>query len=101
MKKNPAPPIVVTTAERLRARLPGAVGATTRAAAATFEQRLREAIAEAIRRAPEPEQLVLSLLHEHALSVREVGFLLGLSDQQVYALHAHSMSCLCARVMAP
>lgn len=99
--KNSSPPIVVRTTERLRGRLPRAGSATSRAVAATFEQRLREAIAEAIRRAPEPEQLVLSLLYEHAMSVQEVGSILGLSDQQVYALHAHSIARLCGRIMEP
>lgn len=69
--------------------------------AATFEQRLRQAIAEAIRRAPDPEQLVLSLLYEHAMSVQEVGSVLGMTEQEVYVLHAHSIARLCGRVMEP
>lgn len=100
--KNPSPPIVVRTTERPRGRVPGhAAGAGPLRSAVAFEQRLREAIAEAIRQAPEPEQLVLSLLYEHAMSVQEVGAVLGLSDRQVYALHAQSIARLCGRAMQP
>lgn len=69
--------------------------------AATFERRLRQAIAEAIRMAQEPEQLVLSLLYEHAMSVQEVGSVLGMTEHEVYVLHAHSVARLCGRVMQP
>ena len=100
--KNPSPSIVVRTTERPHARAPGqAAGAGPLLSAVAFEQRLREAIAEAIRQASEPEQLVLSLLYEHAMSVREVGAVLDMSDQEVYALHAHSIARLCGRAMQP
>jgi DNA-directed RNA polymerase specialized sigma subunit len=100
--KTTSPSTVVKTSERLRGCPPGHQAAElSRSATAAFEQRLREAIAEAIRRAPQPEQVVLSLLYEHAMGVHEVGSVLGLSDEQVYALHAHSIARLCGRVMEP
>ena len=99
--KNSSQPIVVRTAIHPGGRTPGQAGTRPGSLAAGFEQRLREALAEAIRRAPEPEQLVLSLLYEHSMSVREVGAVLDLSDQQVYVLHAHSIARLCGRALEP
>jgi len=67
--------------------------------ASAFETCLRDALAESIRKAPEAEQLVLSLLYEHAMSVREVGAVLGLFDSQVYDLHARSIARLCGQAL--
>lgn len=98
--KNSSQPIVGQTAVRPCGHTPEQEVAAGPWSSA-FEPCLREVLAESIRRAPEPEQFLLGLLYEHAMSEREAGAVLGLTDRQVHDLHARSMARLCSQLLAP
>lgn len=52
---------------------------------------LHEAIIGAIRRLDERERLVLSLYYERAMTLREIGKVLGIGESRVWQLHARAI----------
>lgn len=58
----------------------------------------REALAEAIGKLPEREQLVLSLYYEQELNLREIGAVLSVSESRVCQIHGQAMVRLRARL---
>jgi RNA polymerase sigma factor for flagellar operon FliA len=55
------------------------------------ETDMREHLAEAIRRLPEREQLVLSLYYFDELNFKEVGKVLNISESRACQLHARAL----------
>ena len=69
--------------------------------AAVIEDReLREAMRDEIRRLPEREKLVLSLYYDEALTLAEIGQVLGVTESRVSQIHTKSVLHLRARLAA-
>lgn len=62
------------------------------------DQRMREALVQAITRLPEREQLVMSLLYEQELTTQEVAVTLGVSESRVSQLHGKCIASLRTRL---
>lgn len=60
--------------------------------------RFRQALAEAIERLPEREQLVLSLYYDEELNLKEIGAVLGVSESRVSQIHSQCAARLRARM---
>lgn len=52
---------------------------------------LREALAEAITKLPEREQMVMSLYYEQELNLKEIGEVLGVSESRVCQIHGKAV----------
>ena len=62
----------------------------TPAQAFTHDQ-LRDEVAEAIRKLPEREQMVMSLYYERELNLKEIGEVLGVSESRVCQIHGQAL----------
>ena len=60
--------------------------------------RMREALAAAIGKLPEREQLVMSLYYEQELNLKEIGAVLGVSESRVCQIHGQAVLRLRARM---
>jgi RNA polymerase sigma factor for flagellar operon FliA len=60
----------------------------------------REALAEAIRRLPERERLVIALYYYEELTLREIGEILGVTESRVSQLHTKAVLRLKVRLNA-
>ncbi len=57
-----------------------------------FDQdELRTEVAEAIRKLPEREQMVMSLYYERELNLKEIGEILGVSESRVCQIHGQAL----------
>jgi len=63
-----------------------------------YDQRFRDALAEAIAGLPERERLVMSLYYTEELNLRETGEVLGVSESRVCQIHAQALIRLRARM---
>ncbi len=62
------------------------------------DQRMREALVEAIKKLPEREQYVMSMYYEHDMNLKEIAAVLGVTESRVSQLHSQSIARLRARL---
>ncbi|EKE75403.1 RNA polymerase sigma factor FliA [Gallaecimonas xiamenensis] len=61
--------------------------------------RFQQELAEALKKLPEREAIVLSLYYEEELNLKEIGAVLGVSESRVCQIHGQAMSRLKGRLM--
>jgi RNA polymerase sigma factor for flagellar operon FliA len=64
------------------------------------DQRMREALVEAIKNLPEREQYVMSMYYEHDMNLKEIAAVLGVTESRVCQLHSQSIARLRAKLRA-
>jgi RNA polymerase sigma factor FliA len=62
------------------------------------DQRMREALVDAIEKLPEREQYVMSMYYEHDMNLKEIAAVLGVTESRVCQLHSQSIARLRARL---
>jgi len=62
------------------------------------DQRMREALVEAIGRLPEREQHVMSMYYEHDMNLKEIAAVIGVTESRVCQLHSQSIARLRTRL---
>jgi RNA polymerase sigma factor for flagellar operon FliA len=62
------------------------------------DQRMRQALVDAIKRLPEREQYVMSMYYEHDLNLKEIAAVLGVTESRVCQLHSQSIARLRSRL---
>jgi RNA polymerase sigma factor for flagellar operon FliA len=62
------------------------------------DQRMREALVEAIKNLPEREQYVMSMYYEQDMNLKEIAAVLGVTESRVCQLHSQSIARLRARL---
>ncbi|MBL8333398.1 MAG: RNA polymerase sigma factor FliA [Rubrivivax sp.] len=58
------------------------------------DQRMREALVEAIKQLPEREQYVMSMYYEHDMNLKEIAAVLKVTESRVCQLHSQSIARL-------
>jgi RNA polymerase sigma factor FliA len=58
------------------------------------DQRMREALVEAIKNLPEREQYVMSMYYEQDMNLKEIAAVLGVTESRVCQLHSQSIARL-------
>ena len=58
------------------------------------DQRMREALVDAIGKLPEREQHVMSMYYEHDMNLKEIAAVLGVTESRVCQLHSQSVARL-------
>jgi len=64
------------------------------------DQRMREALVEAIGRLPEREQHVMSMYYEHDMNLKEIAAVLKVTESRVCQLHSQSIARLRVKLRA-
>ncbi len=64
------------------------------------DQRMREALVQAIKNLPEREQYVMSMYYEHDMNLKEIAAVLGVTESRVCQLHSQSIARLRTRLRA-
>ena len=82
---------------RRRILQPGDLGAK---AAQLQDQRMREALVEAIKVLPEREQYVMSMYYEHDMNLKEIAAVLKVTESRVCQLHSQSIARLRVKLRA-
>ena len=67
-------------------------------AARLQDQRMREALVEAIKHLPEREQYVMSMYYEHDMNLKEIAAVLKVTESRVCQLHSQSIARLRAKL---
>ncbi len=62
------------------------------------DQRMREALVEAIKNLPEREQYVMSMYYEHDMNLKEIAAVLGVTESRVCQLYSQSIARLRTRL---
>jgi RNA polymerase sigma factor FliA len=62
------------------------------------DQRMREALVEAIKNLPEREQYVMSMYYEHDMNLKEIAAVLKVTESRVCQLHSQSIARLRAKL---
>ena len=62
------------------------------------DQRMREALVEAIKHLPEREQYVMSMYYEHDMNLKEIAAVLKVTESRVCQLHSQSIARLRAKL---
>jgi len=62
------------------------------------DQRMREALVEAIKNLPEREQQIMSMYYEHDMNLKEIAAVLGVTESRICQLHSQSIARLRARL---
>lgn len=62
------------------------------------DQRMRQALVDAITLLPEREQLVMSMYYEQDMNLKEIAAVLGVTESRVCQLHSQSIARLRARL---
>ena len=62
------------------------------------DQRMREALVEAIKNLPEREQFVMSMYYEHDMNLKEIAAVLKVTESRVCQLHSQSIARLRAKL---
>ncbi len=62
------------------------------------DQRMRQALVDAITRLPEREQYVMSMYYEHDMNLKEIAAVLGVTESRVCQLHSQSIARLRSRL---
>lgn len=78
---------------------PGELGTDEEPFDGLQDGRFRQALAEAIERLPEREQLVLSLYYDEEMNLKEIGAVLGVSESRVSQIHSQCAARLRARMV--
>ena len=58
------------------------------------DQRMRQALVDAIGRLPEREQQVMSMYYEHDMNLKEIAAVLGVTESRICQLHSQSIARL-------
>jgi RNA polymerase sigma factor for flagellar operon FliA len=58
------------------------------------DQRMREALVQAIKNLPEREQFVMSMYYEHDMNLKEIAAVLNVTESRVCQLHSQSIARL-------
>ena len=58
------------------------------------DQRMREALVDAIGKLPEREQHVMSMYYEHDMNLKEIAAVLGVTESRICQLHSQSIARL-------
>ncbi|NCY26316.1 MAG: RNA polymerase sigma factor FliA [Alphaproteobacteria bacterium] len=61
-------------------------------------QRLRQALVEAIKNLPEREQLIMSMYYEQDMNLKEIAAVLGVTESRICQLHSQSIARLRAKM---
>ena len=64
------------------------------------DQRMREALVEAIEHLPEREQFVMSMYYEQDMNLKEIAAVLGVTESRVCQLHSQSIARLRVKLRA-
>ncbi len=64
------------------------------------DQRMREALIEAIKHLPEREQYVMSMYYEHDMNLKEIASVLKVTESRVCQLHSQSIARLRVKLRA-
>jgi RNA polymerase sigma factor FliA len=64
------------------------------------EQRMRQALVDAINKLPQREQYVMSMYYEHDANFREIAAVVGLTESRVSQLHSQSVARLRSHLRA-
>ena len=64
------------------------------------DQRMRQALVEAIKNLPEREQYVMSMYYEQDMNLKEIAAVLGVTESRVCQLHSQSIARLRTRLRA-
>lgn len=64
------------------------------------DQRLRQALVDAIKLLPEREQNIMSMYYEHDMNLKEIAAVLGVTESRVCQLHSQSIARLRAKMRA-
>ena len=64
------------------------------------DQRMREALVEAIKVLPEREQYVMSMYYEHDMNLKEIAAVLKVTESRVCQLHSQSIARLRVKLRA-
>ncbi|MEY4882625.1 MAG: hypothetical protein RIS34_479 [Pseudomonadota bacterium] len=62
------------------------------------DQRLRQALVEAIKHLPEREQYIMSMYYEQDMNLKEIATVLGVTESRVCQLHSQSIARLRAKM---
>jgi RNA polymerase sigma factor FliA len=62
------------------------------------DQRLRQALIEAIKHLPEREQYIMSMYYEQDMNLKEIATVLGVTESRVCQLHSQSIARLRAKM---
>ena len=62
------------------------------------DQRMREALVDAIKGLPEREQYVMSMYYEHDMNLKEIAAVLKVTESRVCQLHSQSIARLRVRL---
>ncbi len=62
------------------------------------DQRMRMALAEAIKHLPEHEQYVMSMYYEHDMKLKEIAAVIGVTESGVCQLHSQAIARLRAKL---
>jgi RNA polymerase sigma factor for flagellar operon FliA len=58
------------------------------------DQRMRQALVDAIKNLPEREQYVMSMYYEHDMNLKEIAAVIGVTESRVCQLHSQSIARL-------
>ncbi|MEI6761011.1 MAG: RNA polymerase sigma factor FliA [Betaproteobacteria bacterium] len=61
-------------------------------------QRLRQALVDAIKNLPEREQLIMSMYYEQDMNLKEIAAVLGVTESRICQLHSQSIARLRAKM---
>ena len=64
------------------------------------DQRMREALVEAIKHLPEREQYVMSMYYEHDMNLKEIAAVLKVTESRICQLHSQSIARLRSKLRA-
>ena len=64
------------------------------------DQRMRQALVDAIKNLPEREQFVMSMYYEHDMNLKEIAAVLKVTESRVCQLHSQSIARLRSRLRA-
>jgi RNA polymerase sigma factor for flagellar operon FliA len=62
------------------------------------DQRMRQALVDAIKNLPEREQHVMSMYYEHDMNLKEIAAVIGVTESRVCQLHSQSIARLRSRL---
>ena len=62
------------------------------------DQRMRQALVEAIKNLPEREQYVMSMYYEHDMNLKDIAAVIGVTESRVCQLHSQSIARLRSRL---
>jgi RNA polymerase sigma factor for flagellar operon FliA len=62
------------------------------------DQRMRQALVDAIKTLPEREQYVMSMYYEHDMNLKEIAAVIGVTESRVCQLHSQSIARLRAKL---